>query len=271
MRRPRPGLVSRTREAPSQPSAGITTGCPRAGLHVCDDERAVATAPDKGRHGLSPTGSTAPRGQKTPQVERREAPSSDRKEEGDAFARCLGRLRQPLRGSRKPPRLPALRSPRGSRELHFGLRRTRRRSKNTGDHPCPHKPMPSSLEVRYARSSGRRHATFLPHSLLEAMSAPSRNERSFSHTAGSITHSRLVKVPKPQSVEAMTRSRSPTARTASSIRRATTSGCSTKFDVVSITPGTRIMSFGSGAVLNAAYSCAWRGLENSIDSAPTLA
>src|SRR6185312_14500573 len=84
MRRPRPGLVSRTREAPSQPSAGITTGCPRAGLHVCDDERAVATAPDKGRHGLSPTGSTAPRGQKTPQVERREAPSSDRKEEGDA-------------------------------------------------------------------------------------------------------------------------------------------------------------------------------------------
>src|SRR6185312_3140969 len=49
-----------------------------------DDEGAVATAPDKGRHGLSPTGSTAPRGQKTPQVERREAPSSDRKEEGDA-------------------------------------------------------------------------------------------------------------------------------------------------------------------------------------------
>src|SRR5690242_21932836 len=78
-----------------------------------DDEGAVATAPDKGRHGLSPTGSAAPRGQKPPQVERREAPSSDRKEEGDAFARCLGRLRQPLRGSRKPPRLPALRSPRG--------------------------------------------------------------------------------------------------------------------------------------------------------------
>jgi hypothetical protein len=40
-----------------------------------------------------------------------------------------------------------------------------------------------------------------------------------SHTAGSITHSRLVKVPNPQSVEAITRSRSPTAVTASSIRR----------------------------------------------------
>ena len=31
------------------------------------------------------------------------------------------------------------------------------------------------------------------------------------------------------------------------------------------------MSFGSGCFLSAAYSCAWRGLENSIDSAPTLA
>ena len=43
------------------------------------------------------------------------------------------------------------------------------------------------------------------------MSAPSRIARSLSHTAGSITHSRLVKVPKPQSVDAITRSRSPTA------------------------------------------------------------
>ena len=37
------------------------------------------------------------------------------------------------------------------------------------------------------------------------------------------THSRPVKVPKPQSVEAITRSRSPTTATASSMRRATTS------------------------------------------------
>ena len=84
------------------------------------------------------------------------------------------------------------------------------------------------------------HATFFPHSRAEAMSAPSRIAFSFSHTTGSITHSRLVNVPKPQSVEAMTRSRSPTTDTASSIRRATTSGCSTKFVCVSMTPATRI-------------------------------
>jgi hypothetical protein len=41
------------------------------------------------------------------------------------------------RGSRTPPRLPALRSPRGSRDLQFGLRRTRRRSKNAGDAARP--------------------------------------------------------------------------------------------------------------------------------------
>jgi len=38
---------------------------------------------------------------------------------------------------------------------------------------------------------------------------------SLSQTTGSITHSRWVNVPNPQSVEAMTRSRSPTAATAS--------------------------------------------------------
>src|SRR5215470_12193015 len=114
-------------------------------------------------------------------------------------------------------------------------------------------------------------ALFLPQSRPEAISAPSRIDLSLSQTTGSITHSRFVNVPKPQSVEAMTRSRSPTAATASSIRRATTSGCSTKFEVVSTTPGIRTISFGNGARLNAAYSWAWRGLENSIDSAPTLA
>src|SRR5215510_16570550 len=64
-------------------------------------------------------------------------------------------------------------------------------------------------------------ALLRPHSLAEAMSAPLRMAASLSHTTGSITHSRLVKVPKPQSVDAITRSRSPTARTASSMRRAT--------------------------------------------------
>src|SRR5262249_36006610 len=63
----------------------------------------------------------------------------------------------------------------------------------------------------------RRYAPFWPQSGCDAMSAPSRTDLSLSQTAGSITHSRLVKVPKPQSVEAMTRSRSPTAATASSI------------------------------------------------------
>ena len=78
---------------------------------------------------------------------------------------------------------------------------------------------------------------------------------SFGHTIEAATHSRPAKVPKPQSVDAMTRSRSPIAATASSMRRATTSGCSTKLLVDSITPGIRIMSFGNGCCLNAAYSC----------------
>src|SRR6185369_9002697 len=64
-----------------------------------------------------------------------------------------------------------------------------------------------------------------------------RNVLSFGHTIEAATHSRPAKVPKPQSVEAMTSSRSPIAATASSMRRATTSGCSTKFEVDSITPG----------------------------------
>src|SRR5215475_12188836 len=46
---------------------------------------------------------------------------------------------------------------------------------------------------------------------LEAISAPSRRDFSFSQTAGSMTHSRRVNVPKPQSALAITRSRSPTA------------------------------------------------------------
>src|SRR6185312_10216813 len=101
-----------------------------------DDEGAVATAPDKGRHGLSPTGSAAPRGQKPPQVERREAPSSDRKEEGDASQ--ASRAASPAaQGVSQTPASAGAPLPSGSEELHFGLRRTRRRSKNTGDKSCP--------------------------------------------------------------------------------------------------------------------------------------
>src|ERR1700730_6819390 len=114
-------------------------------------------------------------------------------------------------------------------------------------------------------------AVFLTHRPAEAMSAPWRIALSLIQTFGSMTHSRRVNVPNPQSVEAMTRSRSPMVATASSMRRATTSGCSTKFEVVSTTAAMRIMSFCKGTRLSAAYSWAWRGLENSIDSAPTLA
>src|SRR6185312_1975397 len=113
MRRPRPGPVSRTREAPSQPSAGITTGCPRAGLHVWTMKerwpplriRAVMACR---RPEARPQGDRKRRkwsaGRRLPPIARRKETPRKR----------LGRLRQPLRGSRKPPRLPALRSPRGS-------------------------------------------------------------------------------------------------------------------------------------------------------------
>jgi hypothetical protein len=63
----------------------------------------AAKAAAKGRKAARSSEERA-RGQKTPQVERREAPSSDRKEEGDAFARCLGRLHASRSGSdRKGP------------------------------------------------------------------------------------------------------------------------------------------------------------------------
>src|SRR5882757_5199399 len=97
------------------------------------------------------------------------------------------------------------------------------------------------------------YATFFPHSRCDARSAPSRMVFNFGHTMLAATHSRPAKVPKPQSVEAMTRSRSPTAATACAMRPATTSGCSTKLLVDSITPGIRIMSFGNGCCRNAAY------------------
>ena len=103
------------------------------------------------------------------------------------------------------------------------------------------------------------------------MSAPSRSDLSFFQTMLAATHSRPVKVPKPQSVEAITRSRSPTTDTASSMRRATTSGCSTKLVVVSITPGISSQSLGSGLARSASYSCWWRGLANSMVSAPACA
>src|SRR6185437_6953931 len=141
-------------------------------------------------------------------------------------------------------------------------------------------PVATATARRMARSLARtrapaieakNYAADLPHSARDARSAPSRIDLSLSHTTGAITHSRAVKVPKPQSAPAITRSRSPTAATASSMRRATTRGCSTKLLVESTTPGISVIDAGSLCFLNASYSCAWRGLENSIDSAPTLA
>ena len=60
---------------------------------------------------------------------------------------------------------------------------------------------------REHRPCGYPHATFLPQSRLDARSAPSRKVFSFGHTIEAATHSRPAKVPKPQSVDAITRSR----------------------------------------------------------------
>src|ERR1700689_2213334 len=71
-----------------------------------------------------------------------------------------------------------------------------------------------------------------PHNRRDAMRAPSAAAASFPQTISSATYSRPAKVPKPQSVPAITRPRSPTTGTACSSRPATSSGCSTKFVVV---------------------------------------
>ena len=78
--------------------------------------RTKARRKPAGRRGSAPVPhpEARPRGQKSPPVERREAPLRDRKRRGHASQR-VGRLRQPLRRPRKPPRFPALRCP-SSRE-----------------------------------------------------------------------------------------------------------------------------------------------------------
>src|SRR6185437_5325577 len=62
-------------------------------------------------------------------------------------------------------------------------------------------PPENALEPRWIMLGRPAYATFLPQSLVEAKSAPLRIAASLSHTTGSTTHSRLVNVPKPQSVE----------------------------------------------------------------------
>src|SRR6185312_11925161 len=118
MRRPRPGLVSRTREAPSQPSAGITTGCPRAGLHVWTMKerwpplriRAVMACR---RPEARPQGDRKRRkwsaGRRLPPIARRKETPRKR----------LGRLRQPLRERSQAPASAGAPLPSRSEELHF--------------------------------------------------------------------------------------------------------------------------------------------------------
>src|ERR1700733_1479748 len=116
-------------------------------------------------------------------------------------------------------------------EIHL---RERRRTRHGDEYPNEEAHAKSAYRTRY-------RATPRPQRRAVAISAPWRNALSFNQTTGSITYSRLVKVPKPQSALAMTRSRSPAAATASSKRRATTSGCSTMLLLLSTTPGSSSM------------------------------
>ena len=141
----------------------------------------------------------------------------------------------------------------------------RRQGRRGGDRDRRHRPRRADsggAEVGSRRALAPQRA--------DARSAPSRIDLSLSHTTGATTHSRPVKVPKPQSAPAITRSRSPTAATASSMRRATTSRMLDEIVGQSITPGISAMCAGSLCFFSASYSCWWRGLANSIDSAPAL-
>src|SRR6185437_6946980 len=75
----------------------------------------------RGPRGFQDAAQIARTAQACPGAERREAPFSDRKEEGDAFARCLGRPRRPLRELRTLPRFPALRSPGSGSAMRMGM------------------------------------------------------------------------------------------------------------------------------------------------------
>src|SRR5262249_49590707 len=86
------------------------------------------------------------------------------------------------------------------------------------------------------------------HSSFEASRAPSASEASFIHTILESTCSRPAKAPKPQSTPAMTFS-PPTTRAYCTMRSATSSGCSTKFEVESITPGMMDLAVGQLHVL----------------------
>ena len=107
------------------------------------------------------------------------------------------------------------------------------------------------------------------HNCFDASLAPSASEASFIQTILVSTWTRPAKVPKPQSTPAMTLSR-PTARAYCTMRSATSSGCSTKFEVESITPGTMILPSGSLTSCQTFHSWPWRGLAPGNDTAMRL-
>ena len=121
MRRPRFGLVSRPREAlASRPPAkrpAALNGCTCAATKERWPPLRIAV-PDRDLVAARKYGSE---GHKTPQVERREAPSSDRKEEGDASqASHRAALAGPLKGVSQTPASAG--APLPLREPRFGLR-----------------------------------------------------------------------------------------------------------------------------------------------------
>src|SRR6185437_13488441 len=138
MRRPRAGLVT---PAPGRPWPAVRRHYDRLpavlrndGLHAAATKErrpplrieGLNTGPvasrKRGPRGLKENAAQIARtAQACPGAERREAPFSDRKEEGDAFARCLGRSRRPLRELRTLPRFPALRSPGSGSAMRMGM------------------------------------------------------------------------------------------------------------------------------------------------------
>src|SRR4051812_33492617 len=104
------------------------------------------------------------------------------------------------------------------------------------------------------------------HNCFEASAAPSASEASFIQTILLSTWTRPAKVPKPQSTPAITLSR-PTAPAYCRTRSATSSGCSTKFDVESITPGMMTLPSGSLMSFQSFHSWPCRGLAPGNDTA----
>ena len=80
------------------------------------------------------------------------------------------------------------------------------------------------------KGTAGRHAAVSHHNCFDASRAPSASDASFIQTILVSTWTRPAKVPKPQSTPAMTLSR-PTALAYCTMRSATSSGCSTKFEV----------------------------------------